>query len=74
MPLPNESSDPGIEYTPWLVPLMLAIAVVSAIVVIASEGWEWLPVPMVGLILSGVYFRRWRRWRKQSAAAIDDEA
>lgn len=74
MVLPNESSDPGIEYTPWLVPPMLAVAVVSAIVLIAKERWEWLPVPVVTLILAGVYFRRWRQWRKQSAAAIDEEA
>ncbi|WP_139142789.1 hypothetical protein [Humibacillus sp. DSM 29435] len=71
---PNESSDPGIQYTPWLVPFLLAMAVVSAIVLIASARWEWLPVPVVALILSGVYFRRWRGWRKQSAAAIDEEA
>lgn len=74
MPRRSDLDDPGIEYTPWLIALMLATVVGSEIVIIAKERWEWLTVPAMVLILSVVYFRRWLRWRKRVESPTSEDA
>lgn len=61
----QEPTDPFIAKTPWVVSFLLVVAI--GLVIVSINSREWVPLLMCAglVIMSLIFFGRWRRWKQQ---------